>query len=197
MMMFSLADAFAQAEVAAPGIAKQDFLDQAREHLISGRLKAAGFPCTVTLDVATLEFEFFELPPHKRQEIPQIEWADLRLSFHCGGSATIGDPDQSPARQIATRDDCDFMVSMYSDVVLIADAFTGLWTAPIKRVVWTDDQMRAWVEGVIRKAGDKRIGRRELNAALQKVRENVPSKFNEKIYAILDELQGEATVAAR
>ena len=140
-MMLSLAAAFAQAEVAAPGIARQCFLDQAREHLISGRLKASGFPCAVTLDVATLEFEVFELPRHKRQEIPQIEWADLRLSMQWGGMATFGNPDQSPVRMIATRDDGDFMVSLYSDVVLMADSFTGLWAAP-NRAVWTDDQMR-------------------------------------------------------
>lgn len=138
-MMLSLAAAFAQAEVAAPGIDKQDFLDQAREHLISGRLKATGFPCAVTLDVATLEFEYFELQPNKRQEIPQIEWVDLRLSMHWGGMATFGNPDQSPVRQIATRHEGDFAVSLYSDVVLMADSFTGLWTAGVA----LDDLLRA------------------------------------------------------
>ena len=125
-MMLSLAAAFAQAEVAAPGIARQDFLDQAREHLISGRLTATGFPCAVTLDVATLEFEYFELPPHRRQEIPQIEWADLRLSMHWGGMATFGNPDQSPGRMIATRHEVDFAASLYSDVVLMAELIR--WT---------------------------------------------------------------------
>ena len=148
MMMLSLAAALAQAEVTASGITTQAFLDQAREHLISGRLKTSGFPCAATLNVTTLEFEWFRLPPHKRQEIPQIEWADLRLSMQWGGMATFGNPDQSPVRMIAPRDGDDLMVSLYSDVVLMADSFTGLWAAP-KRAVWTDDQMRECVEGVI------------------------------------------------
>lgn len=130
-MMLSLAAAYAQAEIIAPGITTQAFLDQARERLLSGRLKASGFPCAVTRDVATLEFEWFELPPNERQEIPQIKWADLRLSMHCGGMATFGNPDQSPVRMIATRHEGDFAVTFYSDVVLMADSFTGLWTAGV------------------------------------------------------------------
>jgi hypothetical protein len=161
------------------------FLTQARNYLAAGKLRASGFACALTLNVFDFEFEAFPLSPNIRTEIPAVAWIDFDLSFHLGGLATVGNPEQSPLRMIPTREGA-FDVTLYTDVRLSAAEVATLWRKPAASERLSDDEVRAIVsERRGLKGADLTV--RELNEI---AKNNAPKIPRDQILRIAEAAQG-------
>lgn len=130
----TLAEAFERARGEAPGIAEEDFLDQTRVLLQHSRIKASAVRAVIRHDSETYE----PIPEHcaaseldAREQIPADAWVNLALWFSNGGSASgWGHKHALPDRREFPEDGCFEGLEVYVGVVLIAEAFNGLWTGP-------------------------------------------------------------------
>lgn len=205
MSFISLRAAFEKAQHDARGITKAQFLEQTRAHLESGRLRASAFACVTRQSFEPENYAQCRLVPRSaddvvRKVIRAVEWTDLELFFGDDdrGCAAIWGHDRSPDW---TKDDgtgCEVWgdgwfegAPVYSELLLLADSFNGLWHAP--KEVWTEQELRAFVDDAVVKAGAY-VDRRAQKALLQNVRRNVPSKLDKEIFAMFDRAQGRKDV---
>ncbi|RTL86441.1 MAG: hypothetical protein EKK29_09475 [Hyphomicrobiales bacterium] len=150
MIVLSLPQAYALAQEQAPGITKDQFLEQTRLALLDGRIRAKAFDCIYRDDPEELGVSYRVLRPNApsfRQEIPQEEWRNLNLYLANGGGACAWGHDRAPEHYQGLEIDGSLEgLPVHGEPLLTARSFAGVWVVDSPRAPsMTDADLRRWI----------------------------------------------------
>lgn len=154
MIFLTLIEAFEKARLIAPDLTEDDFLEQTRQHLINGQIKATAYDCEIRSHPMR-EYEWMLIPrvgtSKQRESIPANKWRELKLFIDSdGGGATLYGHDRSPP-QCKYDDDLEDWSDpsgqqVYVGIELSAKSINGLWLKPDPSVAkWNFEEVCSWI----------------------------------------------------